>query len=134
MSIKEVNGINANIFAEDEKILPDKVSSLGIKSLFLNNCNIMLGLITIELIVTGVLFAVAHFVKSVSKKVSTAAKYLIKEGFLTLMMFNSFNMAFGVGIHFHYADSSNNSYAVSSFAAVVSVILLLIPCVLLIVS
>jgi hypothetical protein len=104
MNIKEVNGINAMIFTEDEKILPVKVSSLGIKSLFLNNCNVMLGLITIELIVTGVLFAVAHFVKSVSKKVSTSAKYLIKEVFLTLMMFNAFNMAFGVGIHFHYAD------------------------------
>ena len=134
MTMKAVNGFNPTLFSESDKILPGPVSSLGIKSLFLNNCNVMLALILLELTVAGVLFAVAHFVQSVSSKVPTVAKHLIKEGLLTLMMFNAFNIAFGVGTHFHYADSSNDSYALSSVAAIVSVILLFVPCVLLMFS
>ncbi len=128
MSMKEINGFNPTIFNEADEILPDPVSSIGIKSLFLNNCNVMLALILLELAVAGVMFAVAHLVESVSNKVSTVAKHLIKEGLLTLMMFNAFNIAFGVGNHFHYAESSNDSYVLSSVAAIVSVVLLFIPC------
>ncbi len=134
MSMKEINGFNPTIFTETDEILPDPVLSIGIKSLFLNNCNVMLALIVLELAVAGILFAVAHLVESVSSKVSTVAKHLIKEGLLTLMMFNAFNIAFSVGTHFHYADSSNDSYVLSSVAAIVSVVLLFIPCGLLMFS
>lgn len=58
--------------------------------------------------------------KTVSQKLSSISKYLIKEGLLTLMMFNCFNMAFGVGIHFQYADKNNPSYGVSSLAAILA--------------
>ena len=65
----------------------------------------MLGLIVLEITVAGILFGFAQVISSVSQKISSVAKYLIKEGLLTLMMFNAFNIAFGVGVHFHYGDS-----------------------------
>ena len=48
------------------------------------------------------------------------------------MMFNAFNIAFGVGIHFHFGDTQNDSYVASSFAAVLASALIFVPCVLLI--
>ena len=84
--------------------MPSQVSSLGIKALFLNNCNVMLLIIVVEVIAAGVLLGVTKLVSSVSAKLASISKYLIKEGLLTLMMFNSFNIAFGVGVHFTYAD------------------------------
>lgn len=64
----------------------------------------MFFLIVIEVIVAGVLFGIAKLVSSCSTKLARVGQYLIKEVLLTLMMFNAFNIAFGVGIHFHYAD------------------------------
>ena len=131
MTMKIVNGFNPSILTENKSILPDQVSSLGVESLFLNNCNVMLGLIILELIVAAVLFGVAQLVSSFSAKLASVGKYLIKEGLLTLMMFNAFNIAFGVGIHFHYADKSADGYVLSSFAAILAAALIFVPCILL---
>lgn len=102
--MNKVNGLNFDFLPEDDQTLPDNISALGIKALFLNNCNFMLLLTVTGIIVAGILYGVAQLVSSVSKKLATVAKYLIKEGLLTLMMFNAFNIAFGVGAHFTYAD------------------------------
>lgn len=67
----------------------------------------MLLLIIVEVTVAAVIYAVGHFVKHLSKKLSAISQSLIKEGLLTLMMFNAFNISFAVGIHFQYADSKH---------------------------
>ena len=82
--------------------------------------------------VAGVLLALSHLIGSFSKKLASASKYFIKEGLLTLMMFNAFNIAFGVGVHFHYADPQSDSYVLSSLAAVLAASLIFGTCVLLI--
>ena len=46
-------------------------------------------------------------------------------------MFNAFNIAFGVGIHFQYADKNDGSYTLSSVAAVLASGLIFTTCVLL---
>lgn len=132
MTMKEINGFNPNFLDESQQSLPDQVSSLGISSLFLNNCSLMLLLIILELIVAGILFSLSHIIGSMSKKMALAFQHLIKEGLLTLMMFNSFNIAFGTGIHFKYADAENNLYGLSSLAAILSSFLVFVPCVMLI--
>ena len=91
----------------------------------------MFFLIVIEVSIAGVLFGVAKLVSSCSTKLASISQYLIKEVLLTLMMFNAFNIAFGVGIHFHYADESVEGYALSSFAAIVAATLIFVPCILL---
>ena len=132
--MNEVNGFNPNILTENEDVLPDQVSALGIKALFLNNCNVMLLIIVTEVVVAGALLAVAKLVSSVSAKLASVSKYLIKEGLLTLMMFNAFNIAFGVGVHFQYADKSSDSYVLSSLAAVLATTLIFVSCILLMVT
>ena len=91
----------------------------------------MLLLILTEVITAGILYAAGHLVSSVSEKLSSISKYLIKEGLLTLMMFNAFNIAFGVGVHFQYGDRNHEMYALSSVAAVVASGLLFATCILL---
>jgi len=129
--MNEINGFNADLLSERDDALPNQVSALGIKALFLNNCNVMLLVIVTEILVAGALFGISHLVSSVSTKLSSISKYLIKEGLLTLMMFNAFNIAFGVGVHFQYADRSNDSYTTSSLAAVLASGLLFTACILL---
>ncbi len=65
MKMNEINGFNADWLKEDES-LPDQVSSLGIKALFLNNCNVMLLVIVIEIITSCVLYGISHLLSSVS--------------------------------------------------------------------
>ena len=48
------------------------------------------------------------------------------------MMFNAFNIAFGVGVHFHYADPQSDLYILSSLAAVLATALIFGMCVMLI--
>ncbi len=47
------------------------------------------------------------------------------------MMFNAFNIAFGVGVHFQYADKNNDSYMASSAAALLASGLIFTSCILL---
>jgi hypothetical protein len=131
MRMNEVNGFNPRILVQIDEAMPDQISALGLKALFLNNCSVMLFLIVTEIIVAFILFVIAHFVSSISKKLALLAKYLIKEGLLTLMMFNAFNISFGVALHFNYADKSSDGYFLSSVAAVVAATLVFVPCILL---
>jgi hypothetical protein len=40
-----------------------------------------------------------------------------------LILFNSFNLAFGVGIHFTYADKNDPLYGISTLCAILAIIL-----------
>lgn len=65
MKMNEMNGFNAD-WINENKSLPDPVESLGMKALFLNNCNVMLLLILVEVLTAGILYAIGHLVSSVS--------------------------------------------------------------------
>lgn len=78
MRMKNVNGFNADFINEDENALPDQLSSLGIRSLFLSNCNVMLLLIILELTVAGVLLGLSRLLSCFSEKLACISNYLIK--------------------------------------------------------
>lgn len=111
--------------------MPDQISALGIQPLFLSNCSVMFFLIVAEVIIAGILFALAKLISSCSAKLASFSIYLIKEGLLTLMMFNAFNIAFGVSVHFHYAETSTEGYLINSMAAILASCLIFLPCILL---
>ncbi len=134
MKMNEVNGFNPRILAQLDEALPDQIAALGLDALFLNNCSVMFFLVVAEVIVAGVLYVLAKLVSSCSTKLASLAKYLIKEVLLTLMMFNAFNIAFGVGLHFNYADKSSEGYLLSSLAAILAAILIFVPIILLVVT
>jgi hypothetical protein len=61
--------------------------------------------------------------KNISQKFHTISKYLLKEVLITLLLFNSFNLSFGVGIHFTYADRNDPMYGISTLCAVLAIVL-----------
>ena len=69
MQMNEINGFNADWLSENRQ-LPDTVSSLGIKALFLHNYNVMLLLILVEVSAAGILFLLSHLFSRVLQKVS----------------------------------------------------------------
>ena len=48
----------------------------------------------------------------------------MKEGFITLIMFNTLNIGFSAGIHWKYADPNENSYIFSTLGLYVGLVLL----------
>ena len=88
------------------------IQELDLFSLFLNNFNIMYIILLVELLVSGVLFAVSKLVKS--PKVKKVAMFLLKQGLLTLVMFSSLNIAVSAGMHWKYSSPSDSMYALSS--------------------
>lgn len=109
------NGYNPEILNKNQD-LPDKIDLIEYDSLFLNNCGFMLGILVLELIIAGIFYAIGLAIPVFL----TISKRLLKEGFLTLILFNSFNFAYGSGVHFRYANPNHQMYLVNSICAVLS--------------
>lgn len=62
----------------------------------------MLLVMFVELLVSLAIWAVGKIKKS--ENVLKLGQRLLKEGFITLVMFNTFNIAFSAGIHWKYFD------------------------------
>lgn len=73
----------------------------------------MLLVMFVELLVSLAIWAVGKIKKS--ENVLKLGQRLLKEGFITLVMFNTFNIAFSAGIHWKYSKFIDFSYLVSSF-------------------
>ena len=102
-----MNGFNPELFKEHDSDLPYSFESLGVNALFLNNCNVMLGMILAVAFLAGILYMLSRAITSMSSTLGSISKRLIKEGVLTLVMFSAFNIGFGVGTHFEYADPTS---------------------------
>jgi hypothetical protein len=62
-------------------------------------------------------------------KLKTVSLRLLKQGFVTLILFNIFNISFSAGVHWKYASPNDDNYIMSTLilvgtllAAVVSVL------------
>lgn len=74
---------------------------MGVSGSFLNNCNIMITILFGELILSLIVFLAGKLLKSYNiKKIGLT---LLKQGFITVVLFNIFNVTFSAGIHFKYA-------------------------------
>jgi uncharacterized protein (DUF486 family) len=72
---------------------------------FLNNCNIMIFILYGELILSLALYLIAKKVQNV--KFLKVSLRLLKQGFITLVLFNIFSIAFSAGIHWKYAAAGD---------------------------
>ena len=99
---KSFNGINLSL-SDQVTPLPSNLSCLSISSSFLNNFNIMYLLLLAEPVIAIFFLIASFFLNSTSLK--TIGIRLLKEGFLTLILFNCFNIAFSAGVHWKYAQS-----------------------------
>ena len=85
---------------------------MGMAGTFINNCNVMLFLLFGELLLGLTLFILTKI--TLSPKLKTVALRLLKQGFITLVLFNIFNVAFSAGVHWKFANPSDSSYLLSS--------------------
>lgn len=59
------------------------------------------------------LYLVGKF--QVREKLEAIGLRLLKQGFITLVLFNIFNIAFSAGVHWKYAKPTDEGYGGSSF-------------------
>jgi hypothetical protein len=60
-----------------------------------------------------------------TKKLKHYASILLKQGSITLVLFNCFNVSFSAGIHWKHAEHTDSYYVLSSVMLIASVILML---------
>ena len=122
LGFKSFNGVNVELSQENSS--PSHISEMGIYSSFVNNFNIMYLLMIIELLI-GLIFRVVggNFGWKLGKKIGV---HLLKEGFLTLLMFSALNVGFSAGIHWKYAESTESSYIFSSIGLYVAFVIFFI--------
>ena len=58
-------------------------------------------ILVIELFISLIMLVVSKIIAS--SRLNTISKYLLKQGFLTLIIFSSFNIAVSTGLHWKYA-------------------------------
>jgi cysteine-rich repeat protein len=109
---KTFNGLNLMFLEEpSSENLPLSLSSISVHSNFLNNCNIMLILLVVELFIGIILWIVGRCIRIF--RIHHIGSRLLKQGFVTLLLFNLFNIGYSVGIHFLYAEPSDEGYVFS---------------------
>ena len=94
--------------------MPEQLKEMEMYSSFVNNFNIMELLMIAELVVAVTVIVVSVIIQS--KKGKKVGLRLLKEGFLTLILFNSLNIGYSAGIHWEYADPSSDLYILSTFS------------------
>lgn len=97
---------------------------MGLASVFLNNCNIMLAVFFAELFISGVLCIIAKLIGN--QKLYDVSIKLLKQGFVTMVMFNSFNFAFSAGTHIKYANKQDKMYIPSTIALAMTMLAMLL--------
>jgi hypothetical protein len=105
------NGLNLG-FVKENGSLPPSLQNMGMFSNFINNCNLMLILLFGLTTVAGITYLISSvtFLMTVRR----VSLYLLKQGLITLVLFNCFNVAFSAGVHWSFADHSDQFYALST--------------------
>lgn len=77
----------------------------------------MLLVLLVETVVSVVLVVLTSFLPVLGR----FSYFLIKEVFITIFIFNCFNISFSAGLHFRYANAQNTpNYTISTMAAIVA--------------
>jgi hypothetical protein len=108
--------------------MPEILNEMGVHKNFINNCNIMLLLLLGELAIAIVLYLASRCI--FSAKLNNISSFLIKQGFITLVLFMTFNISFSAGIHIKYSNSSEQYYALSTVLLLLSLGLIIISAVI----
>jgi uncharacterized membrane protein len=77
-----------------------------------------------ELLIALGIFIISKIIRKDNlKKISLK---LFKQGFITLVLFNIFNISFSMGLHWKYASPQDSNYLLSSFMLAVTLVLMVI--------
>lgn len=96
--------------------------AIGYNASFIANINIMFLVLVGQLMVSVILFLLSYKIPALS----SVNRFLFQQVFLTIFLFNSFNIAFSAGLHFKYATPDNSEhYELSTVAAAMGLALYL---------
>lgn len=123
VGFKSFNGVNVGVVRESSE-LPEGIARLGLSGTFINNCNIMLILLFGQLILAFSIYIVAK-IKS-NARLQYIGNRFLKQGFMTLILFNVFNISFSAGVHWKYAQTSDDGYLWSSFLLYLTLISIIV--------
>ena len=98
---KYLNGYNINFGSGS--IVPANVQAIQYSSSFISNINIMFLILFLELLASFLMMILAKKVPFLRK----INRFFFQQIFITLFLFNSFNIAFSAGLHFKYARADN---------------------------
>lgn len=122
MNMSMVHGINLNL-TNSTLLLPNRVREIGYSQVLLSNLNIMLGLMVADVLIAAIIYCLGYMIPSIRSKTQVIAKHMLKEYLMMLVIFNSLNTAYSVGLQFTYLDSSNPYFVASIIGTVVSLLL-----------
>ena len=74
-----------------------------------------------ELIISFVLYVISKL--ALLEKLNSISSHMLKQGFLTILMFNIFNLSFSAGAHLKFAQYNETAYIEGVALIVVSVLL-----------
>jgi hypothetical protein len=82
----------------------------------------MLGIMVVEMLVAAGILVAGLFIPTFRAKSRTIAKHMLKEYLLMMVIFNSFNISYSIGVQSAYIDSSNSLYPTSVAIAAISLL------------
>ena len=74
-----------------------------------------------ELIVSSIIYFIGKF--SLMTNLQKIGLRLLKQGFITMLMFNSFNLSFSAGAHLQFAEYNQQAYTEGVVLIVICVLL-----------
>ena len=100
------------------------MEEMGVVTNFLNNCNIMTLVFYAFVAITGIFYIV--FTLAGKTTLQSFSKKLLKQGSITLILFNCFNWSFSAGVHWKYANPKDDPlYVLGTCAIVITFALIL---------
>lgn len=105
LGLKDSSGYTFSGIVQQEEV-PTRIKGISYDAAFLNNCNLMMAVLGAEIVVALVFFGLAQIVVVYSATLSSIGSRLIKEGLLTLLLFNAFNLSYSAALHLHYSPET----------------------------
>lgn len=103
--------------------MPVRVSSIGYSNELVENINVTIGILVLLLIAGAVTYLVSKLSSSQSKKLRPIALTMLKKYLLFVVLFQSLNLSYCVGLQFKYGSPTNTNYTISIVATVASLML-----------
>lgn len=121
--MKGVFGLSLPFMISDNPSLPSRVNSIGYLPNFLDNFNVMFLVMAGEFLLALAFYLIAKITQTLYYRLFKFANLLLKEVLLTLIIFNSFNIAYSTAIHFKY-NISDNFFTMATIAASATALLI----------
>lgn len=102
-----------DLFGFDSPDMPKTLVQMGVGARFVQNCNYMLAGQFLVLLVGGLLFFLSRAITKYNEGLLLAAKYVLNEVFMVLVLFNCLNVGFSLGLHILYWDRPSAQSLVS---------------------